>query len=126
MIYLKERAILSRLILFGFVFLNNCELLYCREKSPKILPDILKKIGDTPMVRVSKIGKHFGLKCELCECLALGKLGPARAPGGGVGGPGALTGVTNGEGMSLKSRRDTRRGHALEGDRAGCSGAGGR
>ncbi|KAM7132048.1 cystathionine beta-synthase isoform 1-T3 [Molossus nigricans] len=39
-------------------------------KSPKILPDILKKIGDTPMVRINKIGKIFGLKCELlvkCE-----------------------------------------------------------
>ncbi|KAL4833860.1 hypothetical protein H8958_009823 [Nasalis larvatus] len=39
-------------------------------KSPKILPDILKKIGDTPMVRINKIGKKFGLKCELlakCE-----------------------------------------------------------
>ncbi|XP_015448603.1 cystathionine beta-synthase isoform X1 [Pteropus alecto] len=39
-------------------------------KPPKILPDILMKIGDTPMVRVNKIGKHFGLKCELlakCE-----------------------------------------------------------
>nr|XP_033712054.1 cystathionine beta-synthase isoform X3 [Tursiops truncatus] len=40
------------------------------EKSPKILPDILKKIGDTPMVRINKIGRNFGLKCELlakCE-----------------------------------------------------------
>ncbi|XP_076975122.1 cystathionine beta-synthase [Tamandua tetradactyla] len=39
-------------------------------KNPKILPDILKKIGDTPMVRINKIGKNFGLKCELlakCE-----------------------------------------------------------
>ncbi|EPQ19905.1 Cystathionine beta-synthase [Myotis brandtii] len=39
-------------------------------KSPKILPNILKKIGDTPMVRINKIGKNFGLKCELlakCE-----------------------------------------------------------
>ncbi|XP_075855995.1 cystathionine beta-synthase isoform X3 [Microcebus murinus] len=39
-------------------------------KSPKILPDILKKIGDTPMVRINKLGKNFGLKCELlakCE-----------------------------------------------------------
>ncbi|XP_028342278.1 cystathionine beta-synthase-like protein, partial [Physeter macrocephalus] len=34
-------------------------------KSPKILPDILKKIGDTPMVRINKIGRSFGLKCEL-------------------------------------------------------------
>ncbi|XP_036898942.1 cystathionine beta-synthase-like protein isoform X1 [Sturnira hondurensis] len=39
-------------------------------KSSKILPDILKQIGDTPMVRINKIGKNFGLKCELlakCE-----------------------------------------------------------
>ncbi|XP_017394051.1 cystathionine beta-synthase isoform X1 [Cebus imitator] len=39
-------------------------------KAPKILPDILKKIGDTPMVRINKIGQKFGLKCELlakCE-----------------------------------------------------------
>ncbi|XP_037686931.1 cystathionine beta-synthase isoform X2 [Choloepus didactylus] len=39
-------------------------------KNPEILPDILKKIGDTPMVRINKIGRNFGLKCELlgkCE-----------------------------------------------------------
>uniref|UniRef100_A0A452VP07 Cystathionine beta-synthase n=1 Tax=Ursus maritimus TaxID=29073 RepID=A0A452VP07_URSMA len=45
-------------------------LLCFRTKSPQILPDILKKIGDTPMVRINKIGKKFGLKCELlakCE-----------------------------------------------------------
>uniref|UniRef100_A0A287CZS0 Cystathionine beta-synthase n=1 Tax=Ictidomys tridecemlineatus TaxID=43179 RepID=A0A287CZS0_ICTTR len=38
--------------------------------SPKILPDILRKIGNTPMVRINKIGKSAGLKCELlakCE-----------------------------------------------------------
>ncbi|NXG75654.1 CBS synthase, partial [Baryphthengus martii] len=34
----------------------------------KILPNILKKIGRTPMVRINKIGKSYGLKCELCEC----------------------------------------------------------
>ncbi|NXE98018.1 CBS synthase, partial [Menura novaehollandiae] len=34
----------------------------------KILPNILKKIGCTPMVRINKIGKSYGLKCELCEC----------------------------------------------------------
>ncbi|NWV37838.1 CBS synthase, partial [Grantiella picta] len=33
----------------------------------KILPSILKKIGCTPMVRINKIGKSYGLKCELCE-----------------------------------------------------------
>ncbi|NWV16904.1 CBS synthase, partial [Origma solitaria] len=34
----------------------------------KILPNVLKKIGCTPMVRINKIGKSYGLKCELCEC----------------------------------------------------------
>ncbi|NXD81816.1 CBS synthase, partial [Halcyon senegalensis] len=34
----------------------------------KILPSILSKIGCTPMVRINKIGKSYGLKCELCEC----------------------------------------------------------
>uniref|UniRef100_A0A8C3VHM1 Cystathionine beta-synthase n=1 Tax=Catharus ustulatus TaxID=91951 RepID=A0A8C3VHM1_CATUS len=39
-------------------------------KEKKILPNILKKIGCTPMVRINKIGKSYGLKCELlakCE-----------------------------------------------------------
>ncbi|XP_047420419.1 cystathionine beta-synthase isoform X1 [Sciurus carolinensis] len=39
-------------------------------KSPKILPDVLRKIGNTPMVRINKIGKNAGLQCELlakCE-----------------------------------------------------------
>uniref|UniRef100_A0A673YBX6 Cystathionine beta-synthase n=1 Tax=Salmo trutta TaxID=8032 RepID=A0A673YBX6_SALTR len=38
--------------------------------SAKILPNILRKIGDTPLVRMNKIPKAFGLKCELlakCE-----------------------------------------------------------
>ncbi|NXW95724.1 CBS synthase, partial [Alopecoenas beccarii] len=33
----------------------------------KILPSILNKIGSTPLVRINKIGKQYGLKCELCE-----------------------------------------------------------
>ncbi|XP_064503065.1 cystathionine beta-synthase-like [Pseudopipra pipra] len=36
----------------------------------KILPNVLKKVGCTPMVRINKIGKSYGLKCELlakCE-----------------------------------------------------------
>ncbi|NXG75653.1 CBS synthase, partial [Baryphthengus martii] len=33
----------------------------------KILPSILNKVGDTPLVRINKIGKQYGLKCELCE-----------------------------------------------------------
>ncbi|KAJ0005546.1 hypothetical protein NQD34_015440, partial [Periophthalmus magnuspinnatus] len=41
-----------------------------RTKAPKILPDILWQIGDTPLVRLNKIPKDYGLKCELlakCE-----------------------------------------------------------
>lgn len=37
---------------------------------PSILPTILEKIGHTPLVRINKIGKLHGLKCELlakCE-----------------------------------------------------------
>ncbi|KAM9317504.1 cystathionine beta-synthase [Gastrophryne carolinensis] len=37
---------------------------------PDILPNILHKIGHTPLVRINKIGKRHGLKCELlakCE-----------------------------------------------------------
>ncbi|NWY58140.1 CBS synthase, partial [Chionis minor] len=33
----------------------------------KIMPSILNKVGDTPLVRINKIGKQYGLKCELCE-----------------------------------------------------------
>uniref|UniRef100_A0A6I8NAT1 Cystathionine beta-synthase n=1 Tax=Ornithorhynchus anatinus TaxID=9258 RepID=A0A6I8NAT1_ORNAN len=39
-------------------------------QTPQIMPDILKKIGNTPLVRINKIGKAYGLKCELlakCE-----------------------------------------------------------
>ncbi|NWI71250.1 CBS synthase, partial [Todus mexicanus] len=38
-------------------------------ENTKILPNILKKIGCTPMVRINKIGKSYGLKCELCKCV---------------------------------------------------------
>uniref|UniRef100_A0A8C2PWG7 Cystathionine beta-synthase n=1 Tax=Cyprinus carpio TaxID=7962 RepID=A0A8C2PWG7_CYPCA len=39
-------------------------------KTPRILPNILSRIGETPLVRMNKIPKMFGLKCELlakCE-----------------------------------------------------------
>ncbi|XP_033866772.2 cystathionine beta-synthase-like protein isoform X2 [Acipenser ruthenus] len=38
-------------------------------KTPSIMPNILKKVGDTPLVKINKIGKHFELKCEmLAKC----------------------------------------------------------
>uniref|UniRef100_A0AAR2LXS6 Cystathionine beta-synthase n=1 Tax=Pygocentrus nattereri TaxID=42514 RepID=A0AAR2LXS6_PYGNA len=40
-----------------------------RKKVPSILPNILGMIGDTPMVRINKIPKTLGLKCEiLAKC----------------------------------------------------------
>ncbi|KAL6115289.1 cbs [Pungitius sinensis] len=41
-----------------------------RAATQTILPNILHRIGDTPLVRINKIPKVFGLKCELlakCE-----------------------------------------------------------
>ncbi|KAM9804729.1 cystathionine beta-synthase b [Neosynchiropus ocellatus] len=38
--------------------------------TPNILPNILWKVGNTPMVRLNRIPKEFGLKCEMlvkCE-----------------------------------------------------------
>lgn len=31
------------------------------------MPNILRHIGDTPLVRINKIPKMFGVKCEICE-----------------------------------------------------------
>ena len=31
------------------------------------MPNVLYNIGNTPMVRINKISKSAGLKCELCE-----------------------------------------------------------
>ncbi|GAA6230210.1 cystathionine beta-synthase-like [Lates japonicus] len=40
-----------------------------RTKAPSILPNILGKIGHTPLVRLNKIPKEFGLKCDiLAKC----------------------------------------------------------
>ncbi|KAM9486411.1 cystathionine beta-synthase-like [Clarias gariepinus] len=40
-----------------------------RTKAPSILPNILRHIGDTPLVRINKIPKMFGVKCEiLAKC----------------------------------------------------------
>ncbi|XP_074203217.1 cystathionine beta-synthase isoform X1 [Camelus bactrianus] len=61
-----ERPLSVRLLTHTRLAARSC----LRAKSPQILPDILKKIGDTPMVRINKIGRNFGLKCELlakCE-----------------------------------------------------------
>ncbi|XP_008273827.1 cystathionine beta-synthase b [Stegastes partitus] len=46
-----------------------------RIKPPSILPNILGKIGHTPLVRLNKIPKEFGLKCDVlakCEFFSAG------------------------------------------------------
>lgn len=41
---------------------------------PKILPNILGAIGQTPMVRINRIGKELGLECEIGKCIDLVRL----------------------------------------------------
>jgi cystathionine beta-synthase len=41
------------------------------EPEPKILNTVLDHIGNTPLVRINRIGKSAGLKCELCTDLVL-------------------------------------------------------
>ncbi|XP_016385141.1 cystathionine beta-synthase b [Sinocyclocheilus rhinocerous] len=63
-----------------------------RAKAPSILPNILSRIGETPLVRMNKIPKAFGLKCELrkIDMLVAGAgtggtiTGPFELPGGPV------------------------------------------
>ncbi|XP_078726121.1 cystathionine beta-synthase-like protein isoform X2 [Lampetra fluviatilis] len=39
------------------------------KERPKVLPNILSNIGNSPMVRINNIGKTYGLKCEiLAKC----------------------------------------------------------
>lgn len=38
-----------------------------RVSEKKILPNVLHRIGNTPLVRINNIGKSSGLKCELCK-----------------------------------------------------------
>uniref|UniRef100_A0A8K9Y1A7 Cystathionine beta-synthase n=1 Tax=Oncorhynchus mykiss TaxID=8022 RepID=A0A8K9Y1A7_ONCMY len=53
--------------------MSSAESPHChstKTEAPRILPNILRRIGDTPLVRMNKIPKAFGLKCELlakCE-----------------------------------------------------------
>ncbi|KHJ40228.1 putative cystathionine beta-synthase [Trichuris suis] len=45
------------------------------KKVPKILPNVLYAVGRTPLVRINRLGKEAGLKCELlvkCEYLNAG------------------------------------------------------
>ena len=42
--------------------------MFCfRKDNIDIMPNVLYNIGNTPMVRINKISKSAGLKCELCE-----------------------------------------------------------
>lgn len=34
-----------------------------------MLPDILEAIGQTPLVRLNKVPKLHGVKCEVCKLL---------------------------------------------------------
>ena len=38
-----------------------------RAERDAVLPDVLHMIGNTPLIRLDKIARSEGLKCELCE-----------------------------------------------------------
>ena len=42
-----------------------------RKERPKILPNILYNIGDTPLVRINNITAKEGIECDVCELLRL-------------------------------------------------------
>lgn len=49
-----------------YIHLTLCLFVSPRRKvQPTILPNILHRIGETPMVSINKIPKAFGLKCEI-------------------------------------------------------------
>ena len=39
------------------------------QKPMKIMPNILHHVGNTPLVRLNRIGKEEGIKCDLREDL---------------------------------------------------------
>ena len=41
---------------------------YYSKDRVKIMPDVLHNIGNTPLVRINKISKSAGLKCDLRKC----------------------------------------------------------
>ena len=52
------------------VYLHNlCPYVLYRLKTTEdgILPNILAMVGNTPLVRLDKIAKAEGLKCDLCK-----------------------------------------------------------
>ena len=38
---------------------------------PKVLPNIMEAIGQTPMVRINKLAKEYGIQCQLRKWIAL-------------------------------------------------------
>ena len=42
-----------------------------RQERDGILPDVLRMIGNTPLIRLDKIARSEGLKCNLCELVEL-------------------------------------------------------
>lgn len=50
----------TNLLLFWFQ-------IYSEHNEKKVYPDILHAIGNTPLVKLNKIPKEAGLKCDVCE-----------------------------------------------------------
>ena len=50
----------------GIIFMTRCR---DRHERDSVLPDVLRMIGNTPLIRLDKIARSEGLKCNLCESL---------------------------------------------------------
>jgi hypothetical protein len=61
---------------YEIVFIRNRSQICVLNRRPtdrsklRILPNILHCIGETPLVRITRIGKSDGLQCEICEYTA--------------------------------------------------------
>lgn len=51
----------KNVLLFRFV------ILFCSGNEKRVYPNILHAIGSTPMVKLNKIHKEAGLKCDVCK-----------------------------------------------------------
>ena len=58
--YMNESVIFKSIDVLFFSYLRKV-------RTRKIMSTVLEGIGDTPLVRINRIGKECGLKCEICE-----------------------------------------------------------
>lgn len=46
---------------------NNPHTFQPHRERMKICPNVLNCVGNTPLIKLNKIPKSFGIKCEMCK-----------------------------------------------------------